>query len=60
MHKVVDNIKTHIKETGWKRRFIRLGYGHAASSCACGNERLGFHEVQGISHLPDKPLASHD
>jgi hypothetical protein len=60
MHRRVDNIKTHVKETGWERRFIRLGYGHAASSCAHGNEPLGFHEVQGVSQLPDKLVASHD
>lgn len=60
MQRRVDNIKTHVKETGWERRFIRLRYGHVASSCARGNEPLGFHEVQGIFQLPDKLLASHD
>jgi len=60
MHREVYNIKIHIKETGWERRFIRVGYGHAASSHAHGDEPLVFHEVQGISQLPDKLLASHD
>jgi len=46
MHRKVYNIKTHIKETGWERRFIRVvGYGHVASSHAHGNEPLMFHEV---------------
>lgn len=30
MHRRVDNIKTHVKETGWERIFIRLGHGHVA------------------------------
>jgi hypothetical protein len=41
-HRWVDNIKTHIKETGWDRRFIRLGYGQVASCCAHGYEPSGF------------------